>query len=184
MTGRKISLRATCMSAVTPVSTWAQRICRRPSASFGRSACCAAKAPSARRVSALRHEAREQLTAAAGVATAMAFDFDYENVIVTKAHRDRLDVAITEMARDRLLVEAARHHRARYDVGAVMRSRWGQAPAPARARRRREPAAVRPLGEVHRASQTTHHCQRHAQSTRIDYIWCIDRRGSMIGVTS
>jgi transposase len=49
----------------------------------------------------LRHEAREQLTAVAGgAATAMTFDFDYENIIVTKAHRDRLDAASTEMASD------------------------------------------------------------------------------------
>lgn len=34
----------------------------------------------------------------------------------------------------RLLVEAAWHHRPRYHVGAVMRSRWDQAPAGARAR--------------------------------------------------
>ena len=34
----------------------------------------------------------------------------------------------------RLLVEAAWHHRARYHVGAVMRARWDQAPAAARAR--------------------------------------------------
>ncbi|WP_064257831.1 IS110 family transposase [Rhodococcus sp. D-6] len=34
----------------------------------------------------------------------------------------------------RLLVEAAWHHRARYHVGAVMRSRWDLAPAAARAR--------------------------------------------------
>jgi len=34
----------------------------------------------------------------------------------------------------RLLVEAAWHHRARYHVGAVMRSRWDRAPAAARAR--------------------------------------------------
>ncbi|MFM1729897.1 IS110 family transposase [Prescottella soli] len=34
----------------------------------------------------------------------------------------------------RLLVEAAWHHRPRYHVGAVMRSRWDQAPAAARAR--------------------------------------------------
>jgi transposase len=34
----------------------------------------------------------------------------------------------------RLLVEAAWHHRSRYRVGAVMRSRWDQAPAAARAR--------------------------------------------------
>ncbi|WP_143187356.1 transposase, partial [Rhodococcus maanshanensis] len=34
----------------------------------------------------------------------------------------------------RLLVEAAWHHRPRYHVGAVMRARWDQAPAAARAR--------------------------------------------------
>ncbi|KXF53703.1 IS110 family transposase [Rhodococcus opacus] len=34
----------------------------------------------------------------------------------------------------RLLVEAAWHHRPRYHIGAVMRSRWEQAPAAARAR--------------------------------------------------
>lgn len=34
----------------------------------------------------------------------------------------------------RLLVEAAWHHRPRYHVGAVMRSRWDQAPTAARAR--------------------------------------------------
>ena len=34
----------------------------------------------------------------------------------------------------RLLVEAAWHHRARYQVSAVMRARWEQAPAAARAR--------------------------------------------------
>lgn len=34
----------------------------------------------------------------------------------------------------RLLVEAAWHHRPRYHVGAVMRRRWDQAPAAARAR--------------------------------------------------
>lgn len=34
----------------------------------------------------------------------------------------------------RLLVEAAWHHRPRYHIGAVMRSRWDQAPAAARAR--------------------------------------------------
>ncbi|MGU3583623.1 IS110 family transposase [Rhodococcus sp. C26F] len=34
----------------------------------------------------------------------------------------------------RLLVEAAWHHRPRYSVGAVMRSRWDQAPAAARVR--------------------------------------------------
>ena len=34
----------------------------------------------------------------------------------------------------RLLVEAAWHHRPRYQVGAVMRARWDQAPAAARAR--------------------------------------------------
>jgi len=152
----------------------------------------------------LRHEARDQLTGTAGRATGLTFDFAYENVVTTKAHRDRLDAAIDQMARDseftplvrrlgclrgvgvltgfalavevgdwhrftgnsigsfvglvpseyssgasrvqgaitktgnthvrRLLVEAAWHHRARYRVGAVMRSRWDQAPAAARVR--------------------------------------------------
>lgn len=41
----------------------------------------------------------ERLTAALW-ATAMTFDFDYENVIVTRSHRDRLEAVITEMAGD------------------------------------------------------------------------------------
>jgi len=43
----------------------------------------------------LRHQAAAQLTARA---TRLTFDSDYENVLVAKARRDRLDVAITEMA--------------------------------------------------------------------------------------
>ena len=152
----------------------------------------------------LRHEARDQLIATAGRATGLTFEFDYENVVTTKTHRDRLDATIEEMSNDseftplvrrlgclrgvstltgfalaveigdwgrftgnsigsfvglvpseyssgasrvqgsitktgnthvrRLLVEAAWHHRARYHVGAVMRSRWDQAPAAARVR--------------------------------------------------
>jgi transposase len=45
----------------------------------------------------LRHDAAEQLTSRA---TQMAFDSDYENVLAVKARRDRLDVAIGEMAAD------------------------------------------------------------------------------------
>lgn len=45
----------------------------------------------------LRHEALPQLS---GRATRLAFDSDYDTVLVTKARRDRLDVAITEMAAD------------------------------------------------------------------------------------
>ena len=152
----------------------------------------------------LRHEARRELIQAAGRATSATFEFDYENVLATKARRDRLDVAIEQMAADsefpplvrrlgclrgistltgfalaveigdwhrftgntigsfvglvpseyssgaprvqgsitktgnthvrRLLVEAAWHHRSRYRIGAVMRSRWDQAPPLARAR--------------------------------------------------
>ena len=152
----------------------------------------------------LRQQARDQLTRTAGPATGLTFEFDYENVVTTKARRDRLDAVIEEMASDseftpivrqlgclrgistltgfalaveigdwsrftgnsigsfvglvpseyssgqsrvqgaitktgnthvrRLLVEAAWHHRARYVVGAVMRARWDQAPAPARLR--------------------------------------------------
>ena len=43
----------------------------------------------------LRHEAQPQLTLRA---TRLAFDSDYETVLVTKARRDRLDTAIDEMA--------------------------------------------------------------------------------------
>jgi transposase len=46
----------------------------------------------------LRHEARQQLIAATGRATGMTFEFDYENVVATKARRDRLDAAIEQMA--------------------------------------------------------------------------------------
>ncbi|MCA1836732.1 MAG: IS110 family transposase [Actinobacteria bacterium] len=137
-------------------------------------------------------------------ATQMAFDCDYDTVLVTRARRDRLDQAIAALAADseftplvrrlgclrgistltafamaveigdwhrftgntigsfvglvpsesssgasrsqgpitktgnrhlrRLLVEAAWHHRPRYRPGPVMRARWDQAPAPARAR--------------------------------------------------
>ena len=45
----------------------------------------------------LRHEALPQLTTRA---TRLAFDSDYDTVLVTKARRDRLDVAIGEMAAD------------------------------------------------------------------------------------
>lgn len=137
-------------------------------------------------------------------ATRMAFDADYEHVLMLQARRDRLDAAIHEVAADseftpivrrvsclrgvstltgfalaveigdwnrftgntigsfvglvpsehssgsarvqgpitktgnthvrRLLVEAAWHHRPRYRVGPVMRSRWDLAPVAARAR--------------------------------------------------
>jgi transposase len=43
----------------------------------------------------LRHEALPQL---ADRATRLAFDSDYDTVLVTKARRDRLDIAIEEMA--------------------------------------------------------------------------------------
>ena len=45
----------------------------------------------------LRHEALSQLS---DRATRLAFDSDYDTVLVTKARRDRLDAAITEMAAD------------------------------------------------------------------------------------
>ncbi len=45
----------------------------------------------------LRHEALPQLS---DRATRLAFDSDYDTVLVTKARRDRLDAAITEMAAD------------------------------------------------------------------------------------
>ena len=48
----------------------------------------------------LRHEVRDHLVVTAGQATGQTFEFDYENVVVTKAHRDRLDAAIEEMALD------------------------------------------------------------------------------------
>ena len=48
----------------------------------------------------------------------------------------------------RLLVEAAWHHRARYHVGAVMRSRWEQASPAARARGHRATAACMTGGSV------------------------------------
>jgi transposase len=48
----------------------------------------------------LCHQARQQLTAVAGRATGLTFEFDYENVVATKARRDRLDAAITQMAGD------------------------------------------------------------------------------------
>ncbi|MCB8957342.1 MAG: IS110 family transposase [Nocardioides sp.] len=48
----------------------------------------------------LRHEARTQLTATAGRATEMTFEFDYEHALTTKARRDRLDAAIEELAAD------------------------------------------------------------------------------------
>lgn len=149
----------------------------------------------------LRTVAAPQLRASA---TRMAFDADYDHVLMMQARRGRLDAAIEDMATDcvftpivrrvsclrgvstltgfalaveigdwerftgntigsfvglvpsefssgssrvqgsitktgntharRLLVEAAWHHRARYHVGAVMRARWDQASAPARAR--------------------------------------------------
>jgi transposase len=152
----------------------------------------------------LRQQARDRLGKTAGRATGLTYEFDYENVVTTKARRDRLDAVIEEMAGDseftpivrrlgclrgistltgfalaveigdwsrftgnsigsfvglvpseyssgqsrvqgaitktgnthvrRLLVEAAWHHRARYVIGAVMRARWDQAPAPARLR--------------------------------------------------
>src|SRR4029077_2227406 len=43
----------------------------------------------------LRHDAIAQLSARA---TRLAFDSDYENVLAVKARRDRLDVAIGEIA--------------------------------------------------------------------------------------
>ena len=43
----------------------------------------------------LRHDAIAQLSARA---TRLAFDSDYENVLAVTARRDRLDVAIGEMA--------------------------------------------------------------------------------------
>jgi transposase len=61
----------------------------------------------------------------------------------------------------RLLVEAAWHHRASYQVGAVMRARWDQAPAVAPSPRRpRQPTAARPLGHVQHAPQTVRDRQR------------------------
>jgi transposase len=45
----------------------------------------------------LRHDALPQL---AGRATRLAFDSDYDTVLVTKGRRDRLDAAIGEMAAD------------------------------------------------------------------------------------
>ncbi len=45
----------------------------------------------------LRHQALPQLS---GRATRLAFDSDYDTVLVTKARRDRLDAAIEEMAAD------------------------------------------------------------------------------------
>jgi transposase len=44
-----------------------------------------------------RAEAKPQLTSRA---TRRTFDSDYENVLVVKARRDRIDVAIGEMAAD------------------------------------------------------------------------------------
>lgn len=149
----------------------------------------------------LRREALGQLTTRA---TRLAFEADYETVLMVKARRDRLDTAITELAGDsaftpivrrlgclrgistltgfalaveigdwqrftgnsigcfvgltpaeyssgssrvlgpitktgngharRLLVEAAWHHRPRYQVGKTLRERWELASAPARAR--------------------------------------------------
>jgi transposase len=149
----------------------------------------------------LRHQARPQLTKPA---TRLSFDNDYEAVSSVQARRDRLDVAIEEMATDseftpvvrrlgclrgigsltgfalaveigdwhrfsgrtigpfvglvpsehssgqsraqgeitktgnshvrRLLVEAAWHHRPRYQVGKTMRDRWELAPPAARIR--------------------------------------------------
>jgi transposase len=48
----------------------------------------------------LRHEARTKLTATAGRASGLTFEFDYEKVVVTKTHRDRLDATINAMADD------------------------------------------------------------------------------------
>jgi len=45
----------------------------------------------------LRHQALPKLS---GRATRLAFDSDYDTVLVTKARRDRLDAAIAEMAAD------------------------------------------------------------------------------------
>ena len=45
----------------------------------------------------LRHEALPQLN---GRATRLTFDSDYDNVLTVKARRDRLDIAISEMAAD------------------------------------------------------------------------------------
>ena len=48
----------------------------------------------------LRHEARDQLSRTAGRASGLAFEFDYENTLTTKAPRDRLDAEIAAMASD------------------------------------------------------------------------------------
>ena len=45
----------------------------------------------------LRHEALPQLN---GRATRLTFDSDYDNVLTVKARRDRLDIALSEMAAD------------------------------------------------------------------------------------
>jgi transposase len=48
----------------------------------------------------LRHEALAQLTSTTGRASLLAFDSDYEAVLAVKARRERLDMAITEIAND------------------------------------------------------------------------------------
>jgi hypothetical protein len=46
----------------------------------------------------LRHDARTRLAAAAGRASTMTFEFDYDNVLASQARRDRLNIAIEQMA--------------------------------------------------------------------------------------